>query len=89
MTVVVLVQDHLFFFLCKESQLKRTIHNQEPYWHLGYEYSLHRTTMPRSGEGDLWINYENDPKITLQGVAQSPKFGTGILVRQKELCGQW
>eukprot|EP00434_Breviolum_minutum_P027096 symbB.v1.2.023963.t1/scaffold2235.1/size84994/2 len=50
---------------------------KEPYWHLGYEYSLHRTTMPRSGEGDLWINYENDPKITLQGVAQSPKFGKG------------
>jgi len=51
---------------------------KEPYWHIGYEYSLHRTTMPRSGEGDLWVNYnEKDPKITLQGVAQSPKFGKG------------
>ena len=44
--------------------------------------------MPRSGEGDLWLNYDNDPKITLQGVAQSPKFGKGILVPQKDL-GKW
>ena len=52
---------------------------EEPYMHIGYEYQLHRATMPRSGEGDLWLNYEGQPKISLQGVAQSPKFGKGIL----------
>ena len=51
---------------------------EEPYMHIGYEYQLHRATMPRSGEGDLWMNYEGQPKISLQGVAQSPKFGKGI-----------
>lgn len=50
--------------------------------HIGYEYQLHRATMPRSGEGDLWLNYEGQPKISLQGVAQSPKFGKGILALQ-------
>lgn len=52
---------------------------KEPYMHIGYEYQLHRATMPRSGEGDLWLNYEGQPKISLQGVAQSPKFGKGTI----------
>eukprot|EP00435_Cladocopium_sp_Y103_P053889 s945_g17.t1 len=47
--------------------------------HIGYEYQLHRASMPRSGEGDLWLNYEGEPKISLQGVAQSPKFGKGTI----------
>lgn len=64
-----------------ESKVWSCVPLQEPYMHIAYEYQLHRTTMPRSGEGDLWLNYEGDPKIRLQGVAQSPKFGKGVWVK--------
>ena len=42
-----------------------------------YKYELHRASMPRNGGGDLYLNFGARPRIRLQGVAHSPKFGKG------------
>ncbi|CAJ1337575.1 unnamed protein product [Effrenium voratum] len=49
------------------------------YMHVAYDYQLHRASMPRSGEGDLWISWEAQPVVRLRGVATSPKFGRGVI----------
>ncbi|CAK9019661.1 unnamed protein product [Durusdinium trenchii] len=47
--------------------------------HISYEYQLHRTNMPRQGQGDLWVNLQSAPRVRLWGIAHSPKFGKGTI----------
>lgn len=51
---------------------------RDQYVHLGYEFSLMRPNMRRQGKGELWISFASkSPRIRLQGVASSPRFGEG------------
>ena len=52
---------------------------KEKHLHVKYKYELHRASMPRNGGGDLYLNFGARPRIRLQGVAHSPKFGKGDL----------
>jgi len=53
---------------------------QDRYIHTQYEFQLNRPGMPRSGEGELWLSFEDGlPRIRLEGIAHSPKFGRGSI----------
>ncbi|OLQ14058.1 hypothetical protein AK812_SmicGene1840 [Symbiodinium microadriaticum] len=53
--------------------------SQESYTHASYTFELRRASSRRTGVGDLWMSWEAEPLVRLRGVANSTKFGQGVI----------